>query len=239
MSAESVGRKRSESSARFHRQLGIVDPLKLEGLRVAIIGAGATGSMTALMLAKMGVGYIKIWDMDKVEQHNLPNQFHPESSRGMNKAESLAKVAVDFGALDVEFVPEEFKAGMELDVDIVIMAVDSMVARKDIYEKSIKNKYRVKQIIDPRIGGESYRVYTFRPTDPIAQLSYEKTLYLKTEDVPCTERSIIYNVGIVAGYVALSVKRYITEEEMPFEILGDIRNLMFFQNGVDPEEEPK
>ena len=42
---------------------------------IHIIGCGATGSWVALMLAKMGISNITCWDFDKVEEHNLPNQF--------------------------------------------------------------------------------------------------------------------------------------------------------------------
>jgi tRNA A37 threonylcarbamoyladenosine dehydratase len=41
---------------------------------VTIIGAGATGSWLAIALAKLGIDNISIWDFDKVEEHNIPNQ---------------------------------------------------------------------------------------------------------------------------------------------------------------------
>ena len=41
------------NETRFHRQLDLLD-LKLSSTPIAIIGAGATGSFTALTLAKMG-----------------------------------------------------------------------------------------------------------------------------------------------------------------------------------------
>ena len=41
---------------------------------VTIIGAGATGSWLALMLAKLGIQDITVYDFDVVEEHNVPNQ---------------------------------------------------------------------------------------------------------------------------------------------------------------------
>ena len=58
----------------FSRQYRIYNPEK-SNLDITIIGAGSTGSFTALNLAKMGIKKIKGIDFDIVEAHNLPNQF--------------------------------------------------------------------------------------------------------------------------------------------------------------------
>jgi len=47
---------------------------RLEAARVAIVGCGATGSAVASLLARSGVGTLRIIDRDYVERSNLQRQ---------------------------------------------------------------------------------------------------------------------------------------------------------------------
>ena len=46
----------------------------MEGARVVVVGCGATGSAVASLLARSGVGTIRIVDRDYVEPSNLQRQ---------------------------------------------------------------------------------------------------------------------------------------------------------------------
>ena len=64
---------------RYSRQmlfapLGEQGQRKLRASRVAIIGCGATGSALASLLARAGLGYLRIIDRDVVEPSNLQRQ---------------------------------------------------------------------------------------------------------------------------------------------------------------------
>lgn len=224
---------------KFRRQLGIVDIDRLADLKVAIVGAGAVGSFTALLLAKMGVGSIKVWDGDTVELYNIPNQFHSEKSIGKNKTESLKELLIDMAGVEIESEPYVIikESPISFDADIVILAVDSIEARKMIWEQFIKNKFGIKLLLDPRMGGESYRAYALRPTDTLAQSKYEATLYEKEDETPCSERSIIYNVAILSGMLARLVKGFVSGEALKFEVLGDLNNFLFYYNDMSEENE--
>lgn len=224
---------------KFRRQLGLVDIDRLADLKVAIVGAGAVGSFTALLLAKMGVGTIKVWDGDTVEPFNVPNQFHSEKNVGMNKTESLKSLLVDMSGLEIEANPSFItkESTVSFDADIVILAVDSIEVRKEIWERLIKNKFGIKLLLDPRMGGESYRAYALRPTDTLAQVKYEETLYEKEDETPCSERSIIYNVAVLSGILARLVKGFVSGEALKFEVLGDLNNFLFYYNSISEENE--
>ena len=62
-------------TSKYWRQLDIVNIDKLQ-VPIIVVGAGAIGSFVTLALAKMGCGNITSYDMDTVEEHNLPNQFY-------------------------------------------------------------------------------------------------------------------------------------------------------------------
>ena len=80
---------------RYSRQI-LFPPIGAEGqarlcaARVAIVGCGATGSALASLLARAGVGYLRIIDRDYVEPSNLQRQWLFEDS---DAADALPKAA--------------------------------------------------------------------------------------------------------------------------------------------------
>jgi molybdopterin-synthase adenylyltransferase len=78
---------------RYSRQIlfppiGPAGQKQLAAARVAIVGCGATGSALASLLARAGVGYLRIIDRDYVEPSNLQRQVLFDES---DAAESLPK----------------------------------------------------------------------------------------------------------------------------------------------------
>ena len=70
---------------RYQRQSSIINIENYRDNKITIVGCGAIGSFVAISLAKMGLTKFEIWDHDKVEEHNLPNQFFFDGDIGMNK----------------------------------------------------------------------------------------------------------------------------------------------------------
>jgi molybdopterin/thiamine biosynthesis adenylyltransferase/proteasome lid subunit RPN8/RPN11 len=71
-------RSRSADRRAFHRQALAFGPAlnhDLRQLRVGIVGCGGTGSAVAMLLARLGVGQIALFDNDVVDQTNL-NRLH-------------------------------------------------------------------------------------------------------------------------------------------------------------------
>ena len=82
-----------EFAERYSRQIlfppvGPDGQQRLAAARVAIVGCGATGSALASLLARAGVGYLRIIDRDYVEPSNLQRQVLFDEA---DAAESLPK----------------------------------------------------------------------------------------------------------------------------------------------------
>jgi hypothetical protein len=89
-----VNRGNGVSSEAFDRQLRAFGPAlvhDLSMLRVGVVGLGGTGSPTALMLARLGVGQIVLCDADHVDITNL-NRLH--GARMTDATSGLLKVDV-------------------------------------------------------------------------------------------------------------------------------------------------
>lgn len=137
----------------FNRHNGFVSPIDLQET-LNIIGVGATGSNVALTAARMGFTNFKIWDHDRVEEHNLPNQTYDVEHVGMLKVEALTKVLQRFNPeVKVEAHPKYFTAaedGVDLEGPLVL-TVDTMAARKEITDCFEYNPL-VNTVFESRLG---------------------------------------------------------------------------------------
>ena len=204
---------------RYMRQSGFLSTDRLN-TKLNIIGAGAIGSFTALTLAKMGFTDISVWDADKVELHNLPNQFYRESDIGKPKVIALKEIIQAFTGTEIKAYQEMYK--VQSIAGIAISGVDSMDARMEIWRK-IKFNMRVPLYIDARMGGEVMMLIVLNPCDINDIKRYEASLYPSKEAVKirCTQQAIIYSLLHVAGYVANTVKRYVMNEGYDKQIIFD------------------
>jgi adenylyltransferase/sulfurtransferase len=84
----SLERNERYSRQVLFRSIGEAGQEKLAAARIAIVGCGATGSALALLLARAGVGTIRIIDRDYVESSNLQRQTLFDEA---DAAESLPK----------------------------------------------------------------------------------------------------------------------------------------------------
>jgi molybdopterin/thiamine biosynthesis adenylyltransferase len=212
------------------RHADLFDPYKFT-TPVTIIGAGATGSWLALCLAKLGITNIHVWDFDKVEEHNIPNQaYFAQKHLGMPKVEALSDI-IKFNA------NTEIKINYEAFVDqrlsgIVFLMVDSMEARKSIFDASIKMKSAVKLLVEPRMGLNEGRIYNVDPMNLEHIRRYEDCWYSddQAEVSACgTSQTVITTAMSVASTCARQLINFHNNVELDNEILMD-----FMYNNIYP-----
>lgn len=117
---------------RYKRQLELIGEdgqTRLEEATVLVVGAGGLGNICAKFLASSGVGYIEIWDFDKVEKSNLNRQilFNDESV-GKPKAVALANTIRKINPnITCDGIYERFDYPYTLeDVNVVVDCSDNM-----------------------------------------------------------------------------------------------------------------
>ena len=220
------------------RQSGLIPDELLRERRVAIIGCGAIGSFVGLALGKMGVPYLDIYDDDEVTAHNIPNQFFRMTDVGAWKVSAAGEIISTYSDVAVKAYHDRFPnpqlpTQQLLLPDAMVVATDTMESRRDAWaEFRIQSQCRC--YIEARMGGEEGRVYAIfkRPWKGGWLLTvkdikfYEKTLYsdARADHDPCTARSIIYNVLVIAGLVCRAYKGWLTNTSTPKEVvfhLGD------------------
>lgn len=204
----------------YLRQQDLVDGGELASLSVVVIGVGAVGSFTALSLAKMGVERLTIFDCDKVEAHNLPNQFYRLLDLGRPKVEALRDIIRDYAGIEIEVHQEKY-LNQPLK-GVVIVAVDSMDERTKIW-RAVKKFAGVGLLIDARMGAEVAQLHTINPLFDVAD--YERTLYPSSEafQEPCTRKAIIYTAMGIACMICGEVKKYVQGEVNKKSLVMDFK----------------
>ena len=139
-------------SERYSRQIlfpgiGETGQQKLLDARVAIVGCGATGSALASLLARAGVGTLRIIDRDYVEPSNLQRQSlfdEVDASESIPKAIAACRKIASFNS-EVTAEPhvsdlrpensDELLAG----VDLILDGTDNFETRYLLNDFSVKN----------------------------------------------------------------------------------------------------
>jgi len=204
--------------------VGIFNPTLFDEYGISIVGCGGVGSALGIILAKLGMSNFELWDFDKIDLVNIPNQFFKENSIGKLKTEELKENMELFSKdLDIEIVNQKFTTKNVLTKPIVCCCVDSMKARKDIFEKAVKSK-EAKLFIDTRMGGEIFEIFTIDLTNKDNIKYYKNNLFPDNEaaSVRCTEKAIIFNVMTIASLVACQLIKVLKNVKYKRELTGDL-----------------
>jgi len=127
---------------RYSRQvlfapIGEAGQRKLAQARIAIVGCGATGSALASLLARAGVGHLRIIDRDYVEPSNLQRQVlfdEADAAESLPKAIAAARKIAAFNSdITVEphaadLTPDNVE-DLLADVEIVLDGTDNFETR--------------------------------------------------------------------------------------------------------------
>jgi sulfur carrier protein ThiS adenylyltransferase len=127
------------------KELGIEGQQKLAKSRVAVVGVGGLGTVSALYLALAGVGYIRVIDQDVVELHNLHRQIlYSSKDLHCSKVEVAANRLGQINPLvKVETVAEKAHSNnierLLAKVDCVVDGLDNMSTRYIVNHACVKN----------------------------------------------------------------------------------------------------
>jgi molybdopterin-synthase adenylyltransferase len=129
------------------RGIGAEGQRQLAAGRVAIVGCGATGSALASLLARAGVGTLRIIDRDYVESSNLQRQSlfdEKDAAESVPKAIAAARkiaalnseVVIEPGVEDV--IPRNIHALLE-GMDVILDGTDNFETRYLLNDYAVKN----------------------------------------------------------------------------------------------------
>ena len=121
---------------------------KLKKAKVCILGLGGLGSNVAVLLARSGIGYLKLIDFDVVEASNLNRQQYRISHIEIKKTEAIKTIIkeinpfVEIDTLDIKVDRENILSVVE-DIEIVVEAFDRAETKAMAIEELLTNKNKI------------------------------------------------------------------------------------------------
>ena len=121
---------------------------KLKKAKVCILGLGGLSSNVAVLLARSGIGYLKLIDFDVVEASNLNRQQYRISHIEIKKTEAIKTIIkeinpfVEIDTLDIKVDRENILSIVE-DIEIVVEAFDRAETKAMAIEELLTNKNKI------------------------------------------------------------------------------------------------
>ena len=137
------------------KEIGREGQRLLEESRVTVVGLGALGSVSANLLARAGVGYLKLIDRDYLEVNNLQRQVLFDE---MDLLEDLPKAVAakrQLGRINSEIQIEAQAADLNCEtIEELLAGADLMIDGTDNFEtRYLLNDYSLKKKIPWIYGG--------------------------------------------------------------------------------------
>lgn len=205
------------------RHVSLYNPDAYADKRVAVIGVGTIGSNLAQILARMQVP-MTLYDHDTVEEHNLATQTYGQADIGKTKVAAVLEQLAIIQPTHTHTGVEDMFQHEGQTFDLIVSAVDSIRARKDIATQLIEAGVET-PIVDGRVGAEQLEVYFF-PTasEWLAQLPEE------ADTDPCGARFTAYTAVMAAGLMATYIKKFLMGEQiLANRMIFDAKSLTFIK----------
>lgn len=206
-----------EQIVTYGRQELVIDSAVAARAEVNIFGCGTVGSNVAAEVVKLGVKRVNLYDYDEVEGHNVPSQRFLRTDIGRPKTEALAE-HLDLLGNDVAVKTYGKITGPLICKGIGIIAVDSMAARKLIWEKIVSKMVGMTLAIDFRMSGNVLQVYALNPRDKDQAENYPASLFedKDAEPAPCGGRTVSYTGALSGAMGGNYVRKHLAAQPLPY-----------------------
>lgn len=175
-----------------------------KSLPIHVIGVGATGSHLVALLAECGFTNIMVYDFDKIEPHNIANQWFSIDQIGEFKTHALAENIRKFYGYRIRL--SDVRVGKNSDAleGIIFLLTDTMESRKEIAD-ALLQKDTIPLIVETRMSSEISQIYVTNQIDyAIWRASLFDTNVYKPEVSACGTSITIATTAKLCVVVAVS-----------------------------------
>lgn len=204
--------------------VGVGGQEKLLKSKVVVIGSGGLGGTIIELLARMGVGYLRVVDGDTFAPHNLNRQLlSKEENLGVEKASTaVTRVAEINTDVEVEAVNQMLDADnaeqLLTGMDLVVDALDNIKDRFLLQEMAAKIGI---PLVHAAIAGFTGQVSTVFPGDPGLKVLFK--------DSTSSNKGIEVKLGNPAATPAIAASLQVQEVVKVLTGLGEpLRNKVLY-----------
>lgn len=195
-----------------------VEPMQRMNTEIDIIGCGGIGSNLIMCMARTGFPELRIFDMDKVEPHNIGGQFYTVGDSYNSKVSSMVKNMSRFIS-STRIYAEACKYrgdNVRCPSPYTIVATDNIESRLDaatnwvekVYKKRIKSKVIKPFFMDLRMEAELYQIFFMDMDTPedIIKTYIEAEMHTsdKLSNAPCNMKQTSY-LGLNIGSIGTNI----------------------------------
>lgn len=230
-----------ESSSRFSSAIWFN---KIGEQIVTLAGLGGIGSYVALLLGRLKVSRLVIYDDDIVDGTNLSGQLFATQDVGNSKARSVCRLLREFAQYYSTISNEgRYNAGSPT-TNIMICGFDNMIARQTFYDKwklrvmGLPEEEREKCLfIDGRLAAEEFQVFCIKGSDTYLMQKYENEWLFddnEAEATLCSYKQTSFCANMIASVMVNLFVNFIAnqcdpliERELPFYTNYDAERMYF------------
>lgn len=196
----------SDTTSRFS---GAIWYDKVKQTDVTLAGVGGIGSWCALLLAKLNVNKLTMYDYDSVESTNIAGQFYGVSQIGSFKTSAVAESLRNYARYnDYVCRPERFIPTSPTS-NVMICGFDNMAARKTFFEAWLNRvgNYTDKSkllFIDGRLNAEEFQIFAIQGDDTNAIEKYRREYLFddsEVEEAICSYKQTSFMANMIASYM--------------------------------------
>lgn len=211
---------------------------------IVLIGAGGIGSHLALLLGRLYIKDLFIYDSDTIDETNMSGQLYPGNSVGRSKAYTIADIIKDFcpaTANNIYAVPYSYYSN-GIVRNIMIGGVDNMDTRRLVFERWISHideKIQEERskclLIDGRLSPDAFQVFAIQGNDERAIKEYNEKWLFSDEEADatlCSFKQTTYMASMIASTMANVLVNFVAnmcnpimERAVPFLIQYDSDNM--------------
>ena len=196
----------SDTTSRFSGAIWY-DRIKQE--EVILAGVGGIGSWCALLLGKLNVRQLVMYDFDTVESANIAGQFYGTHQIGTNKTAAVASSIRNYANFYDCLCRANRFVHTSPTSDVMICGFDNMAARKVFFEawhnrvmgSSDKSKLL---FIDGRLNAEEFQIFAIQGDDSNAIEKYRNEYLFddsEVEETVCSYKQTSFMSNMIASYM--------------------------------------
>jgi hypothetical protein len=208
-----------QSNARFQ---GASWYNKMQEQDICIAGLGGIGSWTALLISRLNVNLLALYDNDKVSEINMSGQLFRHEYIGCSKVYACNQNIYTFTDMRrIQAFPNRYTRSSNF-YPITICAFDNMEARKEAFYNWSNYIYKNKEIdaskclfIDGRLSLEELQIFCMSGTDREYWKKYDGDyLFDGAEAVqaPCSAKQTTYMASMIASLIANLVVNFVDNQ---------------------------
>lgn len=216
----------------------------IKAQQVLLLGCGGIGSWTALLLSRLKIERLIIYDPDTVEASNMSGQLYRTTDVGTEKVTAIAATMREFSNFNNILTHISPFSSYSAASDIMICGFDNMVARSIAFtawvamiaHKSEESKKKC-LFIDGRLSADEFQVFAIQGNDDKAIDKYrEEWLFSddEAEETICSFKQTSFMANMISSVMVNIFVNFVANQiegafpkEVPFLTRYSSDNMFF------------